>query len=86
MRRQREFAKTKKIRLSKTLGRRKLAESYLSTECGRDVENYNRVIRLAPASGQGEACANKGKANDHIPSPNSWDWVGGLANVEDNDP
>ena len=33
-----------------------------------------------------EACANKGKANDHIPSPNPRNWVLSLADVEDNDP
>ena len=50
------------------------------------MENYKRVIHLAPAGGQREACPDKGKANDHIPSPDSRDWVGGLADVEDNDP
>ncbi|MEN9380913.1 MAG: hypothetical protein RIR99_747 [Actinomycetota bacterium] len=33
---------------------------------------------LAPLGRQREADANEGKANDHIPSANSRDWIFGL--------
>jgi hypothetical protein len=53
--------------------------------------NYNGVIRgkkeeLAPAGSQREADTNKAKANDHVPSTDTWDWVLGLSYVESHDP
>ena len=55
------------------------------------MENYSGVIKretgeLTPAGGQGEAKADKSKADDHIPSPNVWDWIAGVAYIVDNDP
>lgn len=41
---------------------------------------------LAPLGRQREADADKGKANDHIPGTDSWDWVLCLRDVEDDDP
>lgn len=34
-----------------------------------------KEVELAPLGRQREADADKGKANDHIPSANSRDWV-----------
>ena len=47
-----------------------------------------RVIRLAlsPFSGEAESNPNKAKADNHVPSADTRDWVGGLAYVENDDP
>ena len=60
------------------------------------MENYKSVIRvflapasgpvLAPASGEREAQTNKTEAHDHVPRSDIRNWVGGRADVEDNDP
>jgi len=41
---------------------------------------------LAPLGRQREADAYEGKANDHVPSANSRDWVFGLRDIEGDDP
>ena len=53
------------------------------------MENYSRVIKRVkstPFGRQGEAPSYKSKANDHIPSAKMRDWVGGVADVVNDDP
>mgnify|MGYP006152549153 FL=1 len=47
-----------------------------------------RVIRfaLSPFSGEAESNPNKAKTDNHVPSADTRDWVGGLAYVENDDP
>jgi len=45
-----------------------------------------RVIRLSPFSREAESNPYKAKADNHVPSADTRNWVGGLAYVEDDDP
>jgi len=45
-----------------------------------------RVIRLTPLGGEAESNPYKAKADNHVPSADTRNWVGGLAYVEDDDP
>ena len=44
------------------------------------------TLRLSPLSCEAESNPNKAKADNHVPSADTWDWVGGLAYVENDDP
>ena len=53
------------------------------------MENYRGVIKgvkSAPLCCQGESPSDKTKANDHIPSPQVRNRVGGVADVVNDDP
>lgn len=41
---------------------------------------------LAPLGGEAEATSDKTESNDHIPSPDMWDRVLGIADVIGHDP
>ncbi len=51
-----------------------------------DVINKEVRAGLTPASGEGEADSDKGKAHNHVPSPDIRDWIAGLGDIEDDDP
>jgi hypothetical protein len=44
------------------------------------------TLRLSPFSREAESNPNKAKADNHVPSADTRDWVGGLAYVENDDP
>ena len=45
-----------------------------------------KVRELTPLGRQREADADKGKANDHIPRPDTRNWILSLRDVEGDDP
>ena len=49
-------------------------------------ENAENKVKLSPFSCEAESNAHEAKADNHVPSADTRNWVGGLADVEDYDP
>jgi len=51
--------------------------------------NYRQLVRpdwLAPFSREAKSNPDKAKADNHVPSADTWDWILSLGHIEDNDP
>ena len=49
-------------------------------------ENAENKVKLAPFSREAESNTHEAKADNHVPSADTWDWKAGLGYIEDNDP
>jgi hypothetical protein len=48
--------------------------------------NQAMTRRLSPFSCEAESNSDKAKADNHVPSADTWDWIESLGHIEDNDP
>ena len=51
--------------------------------------NYRCLVRpdwLAPFSREAESNPHEAKADNHVPSADTWDWIFLLRHIEDDDP
>ena len=44
------------------------------------------TLRLSPFSREAESNPNKAKADNHVPSADTGDWITSLGHIEDDDP
>ena len=47
---------------------------------------WSITLRLSPFSREAESNPNEAKADNHVPSADTWDWVLRLSHIEDHDP
>ena len=47
---------------------------------------WSITLRLSPFSCEAESNPDKAKADNHVPSADTWDWILSLGHIEDNDP
>ena len=44
------------------------------------------TLRLSPFSREAESNPDKAKADNHVPSADTWDWIESLTYIEDDNP
>ena len=49
-------------------------------------ENAENKVKLSPFSREAESNTHEAKADNHVPSADTWDWVTSLSHIEDDDP
>ena len=49
-------------------------------------ENAENKVKLSPFSREAESNPNEAKADNHVPSADTWDWIISLSHIEDHDP